>query len=51
MDFRHTSRRDDLYSLTLMMFYMLNDLNLPGLDKDSVINVKDDARKMFKVVK
>ena len=51
MDFKFTSRKDDLYSLVLMMLYMLNDLDVPGLDKKSIIKVKSDARQMYRLLK
>ena len=51
MDFKFTSRKDDLYSLVLMMLYMLNDLDVPGLDKKSIVKVKSDARQMYRLLK
>jgi serine/threonine protein kinase len=51
MDFKFTSRKDDLYSLVLMMLYMLNDLDMPGLDKKSIVKVKSDARQMYRLLK
>ena len=30
MEFKHTSRKDDMISLCYMIFYMLNDLKMPG---------------------
>ena len=34
MEFRVTSRKDDLFSLCYFIFYYLNDKNIPGMTKE-----------------
>ena len=53
MDFKETSRRDDLASLAYMMLYLMNNQNLPGLDAkamQAIENAGDDALVIFKVI-
>ena len=53
MDFKETSRRDDLASLAYMMLYLMNEQNLPGLDSkamQAIENAGDDALVIFKVI-
>ena len=53
MNFKETSRRDDLASLAYMMLYLMNDSNLPGLEGkalQSIENAGDDAFVIFKVI-
>ena len=53
MNFKETSRRDDLASLAYMMLYLMNDSNLPGLEGEalqSIENAGDDAFVIFKVI-
>ena len=33
MEFKFTSRKDDMISLCYMLFYMLNDLTMPGFNR------------------
>jgi len=53
MNFKETSRRDDLASLAYMMLYLMNDSNLPGLEGmalQAIENAGDDALVIFKVI-
>ena len=50
MDFKETSRRDDLASLAYMMLYLMNDSNLPGLEgkaMQAIENAGSDAMVIF----
>ena len=53
MDFKETSRRDDLASLAYMMLFLMNNQNLPGLEGKAlqeIENAGDDALVIFKVI-
>ena len=54
MDYKFTNRQDDVISLCYMIFYMLNNSELPGFDSflDSK-NLDDDTdiQQVFKLVK
>ena len=48
MNFKPTSRKDDLHSLCYMLLYLLNDLRLPGLDIGSMSELaREDTKFMF----
>ena len=52
MEFKYTSRKDDMVSLCYMMLYLLNDLNLPGFKEDnSQAMSRADTIEIFKIVK
>ena len=51
MEFKFTSRKDDMISLCYMMFYMLNDLSMPGFKSQSTAMRDADTIKVFKMVK
>lgn len=53
MEFKETSRRDDLASLAYMMLFLMNGQNLPGLEGkyiQTIENAGDDALVIFKVI-
>ena len=53
MEFKETSRKDDLASLAYMILYLMNDSNLPGLEgkaMQAIENAGDDALVIFRVI-
>lgn len=51
MDFKYTSRKDDMISLCYLLLFMLNDLKLPGFDGRDKSIMNADTIKLFKIVK
>lgn len=52
MNFKKTSRKNDLESLCYLMLYLLNGQDMPGLDQGSYdeVNESMDTYQIFKVI-
>jgi hypothetical protein len=54
MDFKMTSRKDDMISLCYLLFYILNEFEMPGIGLDSLDKLNDDTvdtPQVFKIIK
>ena len=54
MEFKTTSRKDDLVSLCYLMFYILNDSKMPGISTEALRIINSDSSDtpaVFKAVR
>jgi hypothetical protein len=51
MEFKYTSRKDDMISFCYLLLFMLNDLKLPGFDNRDRSIINADTIKLYKLVK